>query len=283
MAWIESHQEIGKHPKTRKAARLAGTSVPAMVGHLHLIWHWALDFAQEGDVSQYEPWQVEDAAMWDGDEGVLFTALRDSGFINDDCALHDWHEYAGKLIERRRADSERKRRESPKKTQESDQMQDDIQRNSDGTPPEDITESIRNLNRNPNRTNLNTNTDQNAPDGAGACDSSGDQNDDPGKPKRPQVKYPADFEEFWRSYPSGHGNKGRSYDQWRRIRPDAELHAEIMAGIERWKQSDRWQRGFVKAAEVWLKDAWWANDPPGITPIREVPGEEAWRLRTAQF
>lgn len=122
-----------------------------------------------------------------------------------------------------------------------------------------------------------------APDGAGASDSSGDQNDEASKPKRPQVKYPADFEEFWQAYPSGHGNKGRSYDQWRRIRPDAELHAEIMAGIERWKRSDRWQRGFVKAAEVWLKDAWWANDPPGITPIREVPGEEAWRLRTAQF
>lgn len=132
----------------------------------------------------------------------------------------------------------------------------------------------------PDSTTDPTNT---APDGAGASDPPGDQNDDPGKPKRPQVKYPADFEEFWRAYPSGHGNKGRSYDQWRRIRPDAELHAEIMAGIERWKQSDRWQRGFVKAAEVWLKDAWWANDPPGITPIREVPGEEAWRLRTAQF
>lgn len=85
-----------------------------------------------------------------------------------------------------------------------------------------------------------------------------------GKPKRPQTKYPDDFETFWQAYPSGNGNKQRSYEQWKRIKPDAELLAEILAGLERWKQSDRWKRGFVKAAETWLKDAWWANDPPGM-------------------
>ncbi len=94
MAWVESHQEIGTHPKTKKAARLAGVSVPTMVGHLHLIWHWALDFAQEGDVSAIDPWIIEDAAMWDGEEGTLFDALVAAGFIDrdgDQCALHDWY------------------------------------------------------------------------------------------------------------------------------------------------------------------------------------------------
>lgn len=49
MAWIESHQEIWRHPKTKKLARLLGVSVPTAVGHLHGIWYWALDFAQDAD------------------------------------------------------------------------------------------------------------------------------------------------------------------------------------------------------------------------------------------
>lgn len=123
-----------------------------------------------------------------------------------------------------------------------------------------------------------------APDGAGASDPPGDQNDDGGKPKRPRDNYPDDFETFWRAYPTGHGSKVKAFDQWRRIKPDDDLRTEIMAGLDRWKRCDRWQRGLVKAAEIWLRDAWWADTPPNVTPIRpEVPGEEAWRLRTAQF
>ncbi len=91
-----------------------------------------------------------------------------------------------------------------------------------------------------------------------------------GKPKRPQSKYPDDFETFWQAYPSGNGNKQRSYEQWKRIKPDADLLADILAGLDLWKQSDRWRRGFVKAAETWLKDAWWANDPPGMPTVNGV-------------
>ncbi len=102
------------------------------------------------------------------------------------------------------------------------------------------------------------------PDAASAAER---EQEDEKKPKRPQQKYPDDFETFWKAYPSGNGNKARSYDQWKRIAPDAELMADILAGVELWKQSDRWKRGFVKAAETWLKDAWWANDPPGIPMV----------------
>lgn len=153
MAWVESHQEIGSHPKTKRAARLAGVSIPTMVGHLHLIWHYALDFAQEGDVTHLEPWQIEDAAMWEGDEGRLHSALVDSGYIDssDDGvrSLHDWHDYAGKLIERRRIDADRKRGKStqtPPKSPgtrtdtmtASSGVPTDVQRSSDGSLKESV-------------------------------------------------------------------------------------------------------------------------------------------------
>jgi hypothetical protein len=81
------------------------------------------------------------------------------------------------------------------------------------------------------------------------------------KPK-PKPKYSAEFESFWLAYPSGHGNKARSYEQWRRIKPDADLRRDIMNGLEAWKRTDRWHNGYVKAAEVWLRDSWWEDDPP---------------------
>jgi hypothetical protein len=117
MAWIESHQELARHPKTRRLARLLDISVPTALGHLHLLWYWALDFAQDGDLGDYEPADVADAMLWEGDAGELWNALVACGFIDhgqddsgdDIYAIHDWHEYAGRLIEKRQANAERMR------------------------------------------------------------------------------------------------------------------------------------------------------------------------------
>ena len=109
MAFIESHQEIGSHPKTKRMARMLGISIPTAVGHLHLLWHWALSFAQDGDLSSFEPWEIAEAAQWESDPDQLLAALLAARFVDQSLALHDWGEYAGRPIERRRADAERKR------------------------------------------------------------------------------------------------------------------------------------------------------------------------------
>lgn len=114
MTWIESHQELGRHPKTRKAARLLGISAPTMVGHLHYLWWWAMDFAQNGDLAETDAADICEGAMWEGDPVLFLGTLADVGFLDregDAYHLHDWQEYAGKLIERRRIDAERKRSE----------------------------------------------------------------------------------------------------------------------------------------------------------------------------
>lgn len=120
MAYVESHQELGTHPKTRKAARMLGVSVPAMIGHLHLLWHWALTHAQDGELTGWEMDFVADGAQWEGDPQALIDALvscrvrKDGhGFIEETedgrLLLHDWEKYAGKLIDRRNQDAQRKR------------------------------------------------------------------------------------------------------------------------------------------------------------------------------
>jgi len=82
------------------------------IGLLHCLWWWALDYAPDGHLDRYDPLDIAIGAEWEGDPETLLEALISCGFVDrreDGLYLHDWMEYAGRLIERRRADAERKR------------------------------------------------------------------------------------------------------------------------------------------------------------------------------
>ena len=111
MAWIESHQELKDHPKTRKLARQLGITVPAAIGHLHCLWWWALEYAQDGDLSEYDAEDIAEAAMWEGESAAFNDGLIKAGFIDsaddtDAGSIHDWMEYAGRLVTARRRKSD---------------------------------------------------------------------------------------------------------------------------------------------------------------------------------
>jgi len=116
VAWIESNQQLARHPKAIKAARKLGISVPAVVGHLHFLWWWCLEYANDGDLSRFDASDIAVAAGWEGDEGDFVTALVDCGpgdsmgFLEQTdlgLAIHDWMNYAGRLIEKRQANTKR--------------------------------------------------------------------------------------------------------------------------------------------------------------------------------
>src|SRR5690606_35050042 len=113
MAWSESHQGLAKHPKTLKVARKLNIHTAQAIGHLHMFWWWALDYAQDGEISNCDPEDIAIAADWPGDASEFFDALVSVGFIDrhedGKATIHDWYDYAGKLIEKRAADAERKR------------------------------------------------------------------------------------------------------------------------------------------------------------------------------
>lgn len=109
MAWIESHQELAQHPKTKRLARALGVSVPTAIGHLHLFWWWALSYALDGDISEIDDEDVADAAMWEDEPEAFVEALRRAGFVDDAGQIHDWDEYSGKWQERRNANAARVR------------------------------------------------------------------------------------------------------------------------------------------------------------------------------
>ena len=117
MAWIESHQELRHHYKTKRLARELKVTVAAAIGHLHCLWWWAIDFAPDGDLSKFDDYEIADAIGYEGkDPAKAKAALISSGFLdnNSDGAItiHDWYDYSGQLgdkrIESRKKERDRK-------------------------------------------------------------------------------------------------------------------------------------------------------------------------------
>lgn len=134
MSWIESHQEIARHPKTRELSELLGVSLATAVGHLHLLWWWALDYAQDGDLGRMKPQRIADGASWEGDPQRFIGAMVEAGFMDNEegasLQLHDWNDYAGRLVEKRKANAERMRQARATSIKEPDERATHVQRTS---------------------------------------------------------------------------------------------------------------------------------------------------------
>lgn len=114
MAWIKSNEELGHHPKMKKLARLLSISWPEAIGYLHYLWWWALNYAQDGDLTKYEPGDIADAVFWTKEPKELVDALIESGFLDlaedGELSIHDWFDYTGDLFVKREANRERMRK-----------------------------------------------------------------------------------------------------------------------------------------------------------------------------
>ena len=110
-AWIESHQSLLTHRKTMRAVTALKVDRYKFIGHLHALWWWALDNVEDGDLSRLHDSEIAAAAGWSKVRATEFVvALTEAGFIDAETKhLHDWEDYTGKLIDRRRRNAKRKR------------------------------------------------------------------------------------------------------------------------------------------------------------------------------
>ena len=107
MAWIEVHDTISGHRKTYRLASNLQIPQYSAVGILVSLWTWALDNAEDGSLCEFPSNAIARACFWDGDPSVLVEALIESGWIDEDMSLHDWYDYAGRLIEFRKKERTR--------------------------------------------------------------------------------------------------------------------------------------------------------------------------------
>ena len=225
MAWIESHQTLRHHPKLAAlAAALAITKVEA-TGHLHFLWWWCLDYAQDGNLGKHNDAVIEDAADWRGDSGRFVECLRQSGFLEEG-QLHDWDDYAGRLIRSRSRHAERMRAARAPH----------VKVTLGATVPNPTV---------PNRTS----TPQSPLPGVEGVVHRED----------PQER---NFLAFWSVYPKRVG-KGAARRVWTRLRPNSERLEAILKAVEAHKSSDQWLKEggrFIPNPATWLSQERWSDD-----------------------
>lgn len=101
MAWIELHQTLPTNKKTLRLKKILKIKTPQAIGHLCLLWLWALDNAEDGDLSILSDDEVSEVSGWTGKPETFVAALIEAGFLDEDRHIHHWEEYAGALIDKR--------------------------------------------------------------------------------------------------------------------------------------------------------------------------------------
>jgi len=116
MAWIELHQALPTHKKTRRLIRALDLAVPQdtpqTVGHLCMFWLWCVDNAKDGRLKGVNAQDISDVAGWTGDPDKFFSAMLQAEFIDryeDSYRVHDWDDYVGNVISFKQKERERNR------------------------------------------------------------------------------------------------------------------------------------------------------------------------------
>ena len=258
MAWIESHQQLRDHPKVSRLSRLLDVHRTSAVGLLHFLWWWALDHAEDGDLTDFDCLDLALAAGWEGDPDAFVKALQDcgpgdrAGFIcreDDRLVLHDWDDYAGKLVDRRVKDRERKRLQREKSTP----LPKDVRGTSDGSP------GVQNLTQ-PNQTE-------------GQDHSVADEQFDG---------------EFWPTYPERHGKKlgkAAALAEWRKLTDEQRQRAlvgarHLAASDQMPKDAERFLRrgkGGARPFDDWQEPAKPSSRDGPKGPTRPPDGDVDYR------
>lgn len=253
MAWIKVDQGLSRHRKIFALSNYLDIPEPYAEGLVINLWCWALDNAQDGDLAKFTPENIASVAIWRGDPEQFIEGLKESGFLDEPRTLHDWMDYAGKLIDRREKDRQRKR-DCGSSAESS--------RNECGNPAE----SSRNIRS------------------VSCCKSKSIELEKENIP--PIVPHggtePEEFLEFWSRYPRKEGRKN-ALKAWKKLSPSPALVEEIMSGLEWRLTCEEWTKDggkYIPLPATWLNGERWTDARPekNNSPNSKTEGAESFYI-----
>jgi hypothetical protein len=111
MAWIEFHDTVAEHYKTKDLARIMGWELNTAVGALSRFWLWCTKFADDGDLRKHHDQRIADSVGLGSDDAKKFVdAMVEAGWIDrKPCfRVHDWWDYAKAFLRSRYKDAPEK-------------------------------------------------------------------------------------------------------------------------------------------------------------------------------
>jgi len=85
LAWIEVHQHLKEHRKTRKFKNLMGITRAQAIGHLIMLWLWGIDNTDDhGIIMDADYDDIAIACDYHEDSQMIVSALITAGFLEKD-------------------------------------------------------------------------------------------------------------------------------------------------------------------------------------------------------
>ena len=108
MAYVESHTVLLRHRKLRELSRSLRLKPVYVMGHLHALWHAALEQQEDGDLSSWSDDLIADSSEYGGDSAQYVSLLQHHRWL-DGKLIHDWLDYAGAYLRGKYAKNNRDR------------------------------------------------------------------------------------------------------------------------------------------------------------------------------
>jgi len=101
VAWIESHQELERHPKLFDLQVALNLNQNEVIGILHRLWWWCVDYCEDGDLRKFNDEQIAHAAGLSGRGKDFVSAMKKTGFLDVEpyFRIHDWWDYVGRYLQ----------------------------------------------------------------------------------------------------------------------------------------------------------------------------------------
>lgn len=265
MAWIESHQKLEKSGKLLHLAELLNINKYQAIGHLHSFWWWALDNAEDGDVTRFSPvtvaricgWseylkdevdlsRINEATNREMGEDAFFGACIKVGFLDkrgSKIAIHNWEEYTHRYFSM--VENTRRNRE-----QTRERVKQFRERNADVTQLSNAHVTRSNAPTKPNQTIPNLKTTSPLPPSGG-------------------------FETLWGRYPNKDG-KTAAVRHYKTSVKTFQDWLDIQRALENYLRSERVRKGFIKNGSTWFNN-WrdWIAFEEGKHGSHDSPGNNS--------